>query len=70
VLASAALLGMAIYLTPLHEPSGTEARGLAEFGVVAALALVPTVIVEAAKAFRHSRPSRWTKRFGASTRIA
>lgn len=52
VLASAALLLLAIYAPPLREPLGTEALDLVELGVVTGLALLPATIVEAVKALR------------------
>jgi Ca2+-transporting ATPase len=52
VLASAALLLLTVYLPPLRAPFGTEALGAVELAVVAALALAPTALVEAIKAWR------------------
>ncbi|MGZ8696953.1 MAG: cation-translocating P-type ATPase [Gaiellaceae bacterium] len=52
VLASAALLILMIYLSPLQAPFGTEALAGTELAVVAALALLPTALVEAVKARR------------------
>ena len=60
VLGSAALLAITIYLPPLHAPFGTEALGAVELAVVAALALLPTVLIEAVKALRRRRKALTT----------
>jgi Ca2+-transporting ATPase len=55
VLASAVLLTLTIYLPIVREPFGTVALDASELGLVAALAAVPFVVVEAAKAVRRRR---------------
>ena len=53
-----ALVSLAVYLPALNDPLGTVPLGLAELGLVAALALAPFVCVEAGKALL--RRSSWT----------
>jgi Ca2+-transporting ATPase len=50
VAGSAAIVALLVYVPLLHEPFGTHALGPAEVGVVLLLALLPAVLVEAAKA--------------------
>lgn len=49
VVLSAALVLVAVYLPTLNEPLGTVALGVSELGVVAVLALLPLLCVEAGK---------------------
>ena len=50
VVLSLALLLLSIYVTPLRDAFGTEPLGVAAAATVAALALIPAALAEAAKA--------------------
>jgi calcium-translocating P-type ATPase len=55
VVLSAALVALVVYFTPVQGAFGTVALGASELGLVLGLAVVPTVLVELAKALRRRR---------------
>jgi P-type Ca2+ transporter type 2C len=59
VVASALLLALTVYLPSLQEPFGTTALDVSELALVVGLALVPTVLVEAAKALLRRFAPGW-----------
>jgi hypothetical protein len=50
VVLSALLVGLCVYVAPLHEPLGTVSLAADELALAALLALVPFALVEAGKA--------------------
>ncbi len=58
MVASLAVLAAIVYLPWAHEPFGTVALTAREVGLVIALALVPAVAAELAKAVGRRRSSR------------
>ncbi len=55
VLASAVVVGLALYVPSIADLLGTTSLGLRELAIVAGLALVPTVLFEVGKAVRKRR---------------
>jgi Ca2+-transporting ATPase len=55
VVLSAALVALVVYFTPVQGAFGTVALGASELGLVLGLAVVPTVLVELAKALHRRR---------------
>jgi hypothetical protein len=58
---SAIPLVLAVYLPTLQVPFGTTALDASELGVVMGLALLPTVLVEAAKALLRRFAAGWAE---------
>ncbi|MGH3135428.1 MAG: cation-translocating P-type ATPase [Gaiellaceae bacterium] len=58
VAVAAALLALTIYVPALNGPFGTEQLGPAELTIVAAFALIPTVLIEGVKALRRRTLTR------------
>ena len=50
MVASAAIVALVVYVPQLHEPFGTYALGVTELVVILLFAVLPSALVEAAKA--------------------
>ena len=55
VVVSAALVALVVYLTPVQDAFGTVSLGARELTLVLGLAVLPTALVELAKAVRRRR---------------